>query len=356
MKSRTISTAERHSAERLSHTPRSAGSGSPARWLADRIRSNVMPYLLTAYFVGLGLVMILAGIRPTPDVLLVALLGVVLLLGRSRLFFRDWLPFLLILLAWDAMRGIADDLGTRVLSDEIIAMERALFGGIIPTVELQEALFVPGRPTPLDISASLLYTAHFVFPIGVGFALWLADRSLFHRFAIALLLVAVMAFICNMLIPVAPPRFAYRHGEALPVWDVLPETMQAIGLHPTTVWAYRVLNPNENAAMPSLHAAFPTLASLFLLSRWPRVGLLAVLYTAAVWFAITYLGHHYVVDAIGGALVAFIGFAAVSRWPAIVASWISAPAEVRPAHVPTPVLAEAEIGDDHRRPPPMRGR
>lgn len=35
-------------------------------------------------------------------------------------------------------------------------------------------------------------------------------------------------------------------------------------------------------------------------------------YTAVVWFAIVYLGHHYVVDALGGAVLA-IGTYVVSR-------------------------------------------
>ena len=48
---------------------------------------------------------------------------VAVMLGRGRAFLRDWVPFVVIFLAWEAMRGIADDFGAAVNSDSVIAAE-----------------------------------------------------------------------------------------------------------------------------------------------------------------------------------------------------------------------------------------
>lgn len=46
---------------------------------------------------------------------------------------------------------------------------------------------------------------------------------------------------------------------------------------------------------------------------WPRLAWLGLVYTAVVWFAIVYLGHHYLIDAYGGALYALAAAWVVSR-------------------------------------------
>jgi hypothetical protein len=71
------------------------------------------------------LLMFLRGIEITPDVMAVAFgLGAVLL-GRGRLFLRDWLPFVALLLAYELMRGLADNVGFPVNIADMIAVERA---------------------------------------------------------------------------------------------------------------------------------------------------------------------------------------------------------------------------------------
>jgi uncharacterized protein (TIGR03382 family) len=73
-------------------------------------------------------------------------------------------------------------------------------------------------------------------------------------------------------------------------------------------------NPNVVAAMPSLHAAYPTLIFIFSLHYWRRVAPLALLYCFCLWFSIVYLGDHYVVDIIAGivyALATLLGLEAL---------------------------------------------
>lgn len=65
--------------------------------------------------------------------------------------------------------------------------------------------------------------------------------------------------------------------------------------------------------MPSLHTAWPVLAFLFILAAYGRRYLPLILYPAAVSLTIVYTGHHYVIDAVVGALYACAAYYAVER-------------------------------------------
>jgi membrane-associated phospholipid phosphatase len=214
-----------------------------------------------------------------------------------------------ILLAWEAMRGFADQFGMMVHSDDVIAIERFLFLGIVPTVELQALFYRPGVITVHDVFFSLLYGAHFAFPLVIAWVFWLRDRQVFFRFAATLMLMALAGFVLYVLVPVAPPRFAGEYGaEVLAARDVMKETLSEIDLIPLASWTYANISPNPVAAFPSLHAAFPVLAFLFVRDRFRKVAIGVAVYTALMWFAIVYLGHHYVVDIIGGVALAGLAY------------------------------------------------
>jgi membrane-associated phospholipid phosphatase len=68
--------------------------------------------------------------------------------------------------------------------------------------------------------------------------------------------------------------------------------------------------PNNVAAVPSLHAAFPLIACVFLIVAfgWKRAGWTAI-YPLTMWFGVVYLGEHYVFDVILG-----IGYALIGCW------------------------------------------
>ena len=75
------------------------------------------------------------------------------------------------------------------------------------------------------------------------------------------------------------------------------------------------INPNDVAAFPSLHAAYPTLAFLFTRRAFGRVGYVMIGYAACVWFAVIYLGDHYLIDVLAGILYAVVAYLAVTRAP-----------------------------------------
>lgn len=274
--------------------------------------SRAMLVLLTGYVALILVLMVARGAYMSPDLFVVLALVIAVVLGRTRLFLRDWLPFAAIFLAWESMRGLADEMGATVHSDDIIAIERFFFGGRVPSEVLQAAFHRDGVVSPLDLFTTFLYVAHFALPLVVAFAFWVAERRLYYRYLMALMLMSFAAFICYLLIPVAPPRFAYAYGEGLAVTDIARKTFEQLHFAPVTTWLYGSISGNPVAAMPSLHSAYPLLAFLFVRKRWPRVSLILLAWSAAIWFAVVYLGHHYAIDVAAGILFAIGAYAALN--------------------------------------------
>lgn len=268
--------------------------------------------VLIVYLLFIVALMVLRRATLSAEVFVVFASVVAVMLGRGRAFVRDWAPFLLIFLAWQVMRSLADDIGARVQSDSVIAVERFISFGTVPSVEAQKSWFVAGQISLLDVTMTLVYLAHFLLPLIAAFLLWIFRRHLYYPYVMALILLSLAQFATAVLLPVAPPRFAGLYGEGLPVHDISLEVTQALHLG-TLSWAYQNLNGNPVAAFPSLHAAYPILAYAFLRQAWPRGSWLMLGWGAIVMFAIVYLAHHYVVDAIGGVVYALAAFYVVDR-------------------------------------------
>ena len=279
----------------------------------DRRRlSRAMIWLLCGYVALVLVLMVARGAYMSPDLFIVLALVIAVVLGRTRLFLRDWLPFAAIFLAWESMRGLADELGTAVHSDDVIAIERFLLFGRVPSEDLQAAFHTAGSVSVLDMGTTFLYVAHFALPLVVAFAFWVRERTLFYQYLLGLMLMSFAAFICYLLIPVAPPRFSGAFGQQLAVVDIARTTFEQLHFAPVTTWLYGSISGNPVAAFPSLHSAYPLLAYLFARQRWPRASLVLLAWSLAIWFSVVYLGHHYVVDVLGGIVWAFGAYWAVN--------------------------------------------
>jgi membrane-associated phospholipid phosphatase len=256
-----------------------------------------------AYLLAAAGIMIWRGISVSPDYLLFVLIPVALLSGRFLGFLRDWVPFIVIFLGWEAMRGVAPKTGFAPHVSDLAHIETTLFGGHVPTAVLQQTLNVGTLGRVLAYAATVVYFCHFVFPLTVGMVLWLVDRVQFVRFTTALMGMALVAFVIFLLVPTAPPWYAEQHGVISGFTKIIGTTL------PSSVSPYYTsLNPNPVAAFPSLHAAFPFLGFLALLRVYPRAAWLAFAWCIAVWFSVVFLGEHYVVDVIGGVVLAALSW------------------------------------------------
>jgi membrane-associated phospholipid phosphatase len=258
------------------------------------------------YVIAVSAFSIWRGISVSPDYFVIVLLLGAVVLGRWRAFVVDWLPFVALFLGYEILRGLAGSSGIEVHYSGPIDFDDFVFLGHQPTVWLQQHLYQPGVVSVLDVIATIFYFCHFAYPLTLGFVFWIKDRALFRRFAAALLAMSFTAFVFYLLVPVAPPWLASQQGYLPHVEKIINHTLPS-----ATDWFYQRLNPNQVAAMPSLHAAFPVLGLLYALRLWGRRAWPLALWCAGVCFSIVYLGEHYVADAVAGILFAAASYAVV---------------------------------------------
>ncbi|HKW70958.1 MAG TPA: phosphatase PAP2 family protein [Candidatus Dormibacteraeota bacterium] len=247
------------------------------------------------YLAAIFGVMLWRGISIEPEWVLLALLVIAIAVGRGVAFLTDWGPFLLLFLAYEAMRGFASKTG--FAPHDLSGIERALFGGTLPTLNLQHAFYQPDVVSPQDVIAMFFYFMHFPLPILVGFIFWLNSREHYRRFIAALLLMCFVAFVTYLFWPSAPPWWQ----EPKSVVKIINRTVDVLwGTQYYVSAIYHSFNPNQFAAFPSLHAAFPALAAVYAWHRYRVLSIALIAWTAAVLLSIVYLGEHYAVDALAG--------------------------------------------------------
>lgn len=247
------------------------------------------------------------GIFPSPELLLVLLASAFVWRARNRAFLADFVPFILLLICYQALRGFADELAPADIHiTDLIAWERALFGGIIPAVYLQANLLDRWFTPILDVLSNLFYMSHFVVQILLALIIWHRRRVHYWPYVAGLVGLSYSAFIMYVLFPAAPPWWATVHGY-LPDGAVM---LTNFVLPTVVVFA----GPNPVAAMPSLHAAYPTYLALFVMAVWGRRMLPVWILPIGVALSAVYLGHHYVIDLIAGMLVAAVAFALAWQW------------------------------------------
>jgi hypothetical protein len=233
----------------------------------------------------------------SPDYLLVLMVPVALLSGRFVRFLGDWVPFIAVFLAYEAMRGLASKTGIAPHVGDLASAESWLFGGHMPSAVLQSSLHSSAVGGALDYLATVVYFCHFVVPLTVGLVIWLVDRTQFLRYTTALLGMACVAFVVFLLVPTAPPWYANDHGVISGVHKILQDTL------PSAVSPYyQSLNPNPVAAMPSLHMAWAAWCALAVWQISARRSLraLALAYPCLTALAVMATGNHFALDLLAG--------------------------------------------------------
>lgn len=245
--------------------------------------------------------MIWQGIGIAPDRYVFVLLLGSLLIKKTRSFILDWLPFILILVSYDFLRGLAPFLNSHVNYQLLIDMEMFIFG-FIPIIFLQDQFLHLPNLSWYDYLATIFYFLHFALPLAFGFLLWIDNKAYFKQFVVAISLLSYTAWITFVAFPSSPPWLSSQKGYIPEVTKILDYTLAAFPVSYELPTLYHKMNPNPVAAMPSLHAAYPFLVFLFCLSFFKWKGLLFFPYVLGVWISLVYLGEHYVVDILAGAL------------------------------------------------------
>ena len=283
-----------------------------ARWAAPAL-----------YLAALSAYMWLEGVPAARDRLLVWIVLGLLALSTTNLggwvrgVVLEWLPFALVLAAYDLLRGHADGLLFSTHYRPQLEVDELLFGGTAPTVRLQEELWHGSSQLRwYDYATWAVYMSYFVATYLVAGLLWFVSRARFRRYVATVSLLAALGFATFALFPAAPPWLASREGE-------LEWTTRSIG--PITghipfvsvsfegLYDRGAEYANPVAAVPSLHAAYTLLIAIFL---WPlarRARPLLVAYPAAMAFALVYTAEHYAADILLGWAYALAALWVVNR-------------------------------------------
>jgi membrane-associated phospholipid phosphatase len=127
---------------------------------------------------------------------------------------------------------------------------------------------------------------------------------------------ALAGFATYVLYPAVPPWMAAQQGHLAPVTRIIPWAWSHIRVFSfDTLFETGSKYANDVAAMPSLHAAYSLLVTLYLwriARRWWWRALL-VAYPLAMAFALVYCAEHLFIDVAIGWLYAVAVFAAVNR-------------------------------------------
>lgn len=250
----------------------------------------------------------------TPDTLLIIVLVVGVVFGKAREFVVRFVPFLGMLVVYDSMRGWADNFNKHVHYTEMIRFDRWLLGGELPTVWLQKHLW-HGHVQWYDFYFYFLYTIHFLIPVIVGLVLWRWRPKLYWRFVWSIVGISFAAFVTYILFPAAPPWLAKELGYIIePLHRVSSDVWWAMGVKNFSE-VYKNISPNAVAAVPSLHSAYPLIASVFLVRAfgWRRMWWIA-LYPISMWIGVVYLGEHYIFDIIAAIIFVTVGIFIIEKF------------------------------------------
>lgn len=209
----------------------------------------------------------------------------------------------------------------RVLIDYPIEADRVIGLGELPTVRLQRRL-ARGQ---WRLGDRVLVWAHwlwFLMPHGTLVYIMLRRRGRFDRAAVMTYAVFDIGAMIYWILPTAPPWYAAAHEGHEGHFDNQSQAAVASNGAPDEIavrrmmveygeffwkdgWGplYSVLGGNPLAAMPSLHFATSMMAAQLLSETGPVAGAVGWGYTATLGFALVYLGEHYVVDLIAGAVL-----------------------------------------------------
>ncbi len=297
--------------KQLERRRRRAATWGPPRPDLDR---RTLGLALVALLLALGTAIAIFGPGITTDRYLLVLLAPALVLRRGKVYLRDFGLFALLIFAYSEARGLAHVINPQPYYTPQLNLDKWLFGGHVPTVELQR-WFWTGSTHWWDDVLINVSKLHFVVPPLLAFLLWIRRRALFFRFSTAMLTLSFAAAITFLLFPAAPPWAA---GKSL----LTPTVTQIDGSTWTSVSSSfslsHIIQGNPYAAIPSLHAGYAMLCFLFVAGlvwrkswRW-WVIVPASLYPLALSFARVYTGDHYVIDLLLGYLYAAAAYYAIN--------------------------------------------
>jgi membrane-associated phospholipid phosphatase len=227
---------------------------------------------------------------------------------------RWWFYYVAGIFLYTLLRSLADETSITASTGYPIQLDETLAFGRNPTLALQQEFFDWTAPNWLDRAAVAWHWSFFILPHAWGAAVFVFDRKKFPGFALAMLLTWYAGLLMFFIVPTTPPWLAAQEGALPGVFRIMDFVgRDAAGSAYNNVQA-TFGEPNSVAAMPSLHIAITWLLVLFAVNTRRWAGGLLGAYCLLMAAALLYLGEHYVVDMIAGAVMATLCYKAAMRW------------------------------------------
>jgi membrane-associated phospholipid phosphatase len=281
----------------------------PSRTLKRRL---LPPAIGLAY---IALVGALGGLRG--DHVVVGLLGLLDLYNeKTRLFLRQFLPFIATGAIYDSMRYFYwPAIDGRVHIEGPYQRERFWFGigGQTPN-----EWFLAHQWPALDLACGFAYLTYVGEYLAVAFFLFFRQsQRMLRRLALSFLAVNVLGFATYFIYPVAPPWYVTGYGFGPARLDVHSSAAaasrfdQLLGTHFFDEIYGRGID--VYGAYPSLHVAYPLLVVWAVFRtpelQWARAP--SVAFFLLMCLSAVYLQHHYVSDVLLGIAYAIATMAAL---------------------------------------------
>ncbi|KAF9429440.1 Aureobasidin resistance protein Aur1 [Entomortierella beljakovae] len=242
----------------------------------------------------------------------IALFATGLLIPRkTRQFMLPFLPIAAWLILFYCCRFIPPEWRPHIFTSVLPALENILYGG-----NISELLAQTTSPMK-DLLAWMPYgVLHFALPFITAFTIWfMAPPGTLPVFARVFGYMNLAGVLTQLLFPCAPPWYETNYGALKPATYSMPgspgglarvDDILGLDMYKSTFTA----SPLVFGAFPSLHSGTAWQLAFFLVFIFgPRAIPFVVGYVMWIWWATMYLGHHYVVDLVGGA-----GYAVVAFW------------------------------------------
>ena len=229
-----------------------------------------------------------------PLVFFLVAIPVVALLGPSRNLLKYWTPLLLILLSYEALAGTVGAAAAADGVKSLYALDTSIWRFNF-TGWLQATFSSPSLTT----LATLLYAVHMPLVAFTAATVWFLRKDYFGKYVTAMALTSYSALATFIIFPTSPPWYAGAAANLL-------QGTSASTVSTSFAWLTNLVESDTFAAFPSLHGAYAIIFCYFMLKLDRRLGFVAIPVTFGILFSTIYLGQHYLIDLIGGALYALV--------------------------------------------------
>ena len=251
---------------------------------------------------------------------LIIIWAILVAVKPTRKFALALTPWLVFACSYDGMRILPNYEVNPIDTRGIYEAEKSLFG-----IGTAAGTLIPGEWFNLHNCAFADFMAGFFYlcwvPVPLGFAIYLylkGKREMYLRFSLAFLFVNLVGFVGYYIHPAAPPWYVIEHGFT-PVLNT-PGSVAGLGRFDSLVGApvfHSIYCNNSNvfAAVPSLHAAYMLVATIYaIISRQSKlcIGIFAFI-SMGIWWTAVYSTHHYIIDVLLGILTTIVALLILER-------------------------------------------